>query len=460
MDLHVAREIDPTGPGDSSTRASGLRKVWARPRLSAAVFENLIFALSTVLFFGFGVVIAEQINWSWTLIFYVIVLWAVIAYLALPRLHRILTALYVPNYFIGRTRTANGILGDPVNLAFDGDVEQVHAAMTGAGWTQADPVTLKSSLRIIFSSIARRSYDRAPVSPLLLFGQTQEFAYQQEVEGNPAQRHHVRFWKCPEDWLLPGGSRVEWLAAATFDRSVGISLFTLQVTHKIDSDIDVERDYVTGSIVENVPGVHVHRLENFSTGYHSRNGGGDMISTDGALPVINVSHVPAPTPAAAVADDRSDSAVDSVARRPFSITAALLLSILMVVLSVTGQIQQIESARTEIAEDFSSPEVVEAMTWATIAVVAVVHLLIVVLAWRVFSGSRLARWLALLLITTSQMSQVGQYIGGVRPSFFAMVSMMTGLLIIYAMTSQTARDWTSRPRGRRRPGSRHAAAAG
>ena len=37
---------------------------------------------------------------------------ALLAYLLLPRIHQILTALYVPDYFIGRTRTSDGLLGD------------------------------------------------------------------------------------------------------------------------------------------------------------------------------------------------------------------------------------------------------------------------------------------------------------------------------------------------------------
>ena len=53
------------------------------------------------------------------------------------------------------------------------------------------------------SSVFRRSYPAAPVSPLRLFGRMQCLAYQQEVEGNAAQRHHVRFWRCPDGWLLP-----------------------------------------------------------------------------------------------------------------------------------------------------------------------------------------------------------------------------------------------------------------
>ena len=78
----------------------------------------------------------------------------------------------------------------------------------------------------------------------MLFGRKQSFAYQKEVEGNPAQRHHVRFWYCPPGWSLPGGGHVDWLAAATYDRAVGLSALTLQVTHKIDADIDIERNYV------------------------------------------------------------------------------------------------------------------------------------------------------------------------------------------------------------------------
>jgi hypothetical protein len=230
-----------------------------------------------------------QVGW-WGIPFF-IAFWVLLAYLVLPRLHRILTTIYVPDYFIGRTRTSDGLLGDPVNLAFLGTGEQIEAAMRAAGWTPAEPVTLQSSWRIITSTLARRSYDEAPVSPLFLFGRQQDFAYQQEVAGNPSKRHHVRFWRTPDGWLLPGGRRVDWLAAGTFDRAVGFSLFTLQVTHKIDADIDVERDHIMQTLLGADPGVRIEVLRDFSTGYHSRNGGGDSVRTDGDLPVVDVSAV-------------------------------------------------------------------------------------------------------------------------------------------------------------------------
>lgn len=230
---------------------------------------------------------------GWWGILGAIAFWVLLAYLVLPRLHRILTTIYVPDYFIGRARTSDGLLGDPVNLGFMGSGDQIEAALRAAGWTRADDVTLRSSWRIVTSTLTRRSYDEAPVSPLFLFGRQQDFAYQQEVDGNPAQRHHVRFWKCPGGWLLPGGRQVDWLAAGTFDTAVGLSLFTLQITHRIDADTDVERDHIVSTVSAADPRVRVDVLRDFSTGYHSRNGGGDSIVTDGDLPIVDVSAVTA-----------------------------------------------------------------------------------------------------------------------------------------------------------------------
>ncbi|NYE18172.1 LssY C-terminal domain-containing protein [Microbacterium immunditiarum] len=232
--------------------------------------------------------LTETFQLGWWGILAGIVFWALLAYLVLPRLHRILTTIYVPDYFIGRTRTSDGLLGDPVNLAFMGTEQEIQRALEAAGWTRADPVTLRSSWRIVMSTLRRRSYDEAPVSPLFLFGRQQDFAYQQEVDGSPGKRHHVRFWRCPEDWLLPGGRRVDWLAAGTFDTAVGLSLFTLQITHRIDDDIDVERDHIVRTLLETDPSIQVDVIEDFSTGYHARNGGGDTIHTDGDLPIVDV----------------------------------------------------------------------------------------------------------------------------------------------------------------------------
>jgi len=254
----------------------------------AGPLDQFFFIIAGVAAIGMTIfLLREGFRWSWSNWLFFILFWGMAAYLTLPRLHRILSDIYVPNYFIGRTRTSDGLLGDPINLAFIGEEAQLHQVMRKAGWTLADELTLKSAWRIIVSTLGRDSYPEAPVSPLLLFGRQQDFAYQQEVDGSPGKRHHIRFWKCPDNWLLPGGHRVDWLAAATYDRAVGLSLFTLQITHKIDADIDVERDHVTRTLSDAVPGTMIEMLRDFTTGYHSRNGGGDSIHTDGDLPVLD-----------------------------------------------------------------------------------------------------------------------------------------------------------------------------
>ncbi len=290
-------ELDPAA-SDTATEPAQRRRFSVNTLLDGFFF---VYAGLAAVWLAW-LVLTESFTFGWWGIAFFVTFWVVLAYLVLPRLHRILTTIYVPDYFIGRARTSDGLLGDPVNVALLGEEAQVHAAFAAAGWTRADDITLASSWRIVTSTITRRSYDEAPVSPLFLFGRQQDFAYQQEVEGNPARRHHVRFWRTPDGWLLPGGRRVDWLAAGTFDRAVGFSLFTLQVTHKIDADIDVERDHIVASVRAGDPEVRVEVLRDFSTGYHSRNGGGDTIRTDGDLPIIDVRAVRASTTAVAAAE--------------------------------------------------------------------------------------------------------------------------------------------------------------
>lgn len=183
----------------------------------AAALDTALFVFSGVAALWLATLLLEE-SLRRDMAWFLIVFWAALAYLVLPRVHRILTRIYLPDYFIGRARTSDGLLGDPVNVALLGSEGQIHAAMRRAGWTRADDVDLASSRRIILSTLTRRSYDEAPVSPLFIFGRQQDFAYQQEVGGSPGKRHHIRFWHCPPGWALPGGAKVDWLAAGTYDQ--------------------------------------------------------------------------------------------------------------------------------------------------------------------------------------------------------------------------------------------------
>lgn len=279
--------------GDSNQREQAKRR-----RSRVAAFVNTFFFLFAAFASVWLVVLAAMDTHSdrWIILIYVVILWAILAYVFLPRLYRLMTAVFVPDYFIGRARTSDGLLGDVVNMAWMGPDANIHRAMQAAGWVLSEPVTFKTSLGIIGSVLTRRPYPQAPVSPLFLFGRQQDFAYQEEVGDSANQRHHVRFWKTPENWPLPGGQTVGWLAAAAYDTGVRLSGFTLQVTHAISGDIDEERDYTIASIKKVDPDVKVTWIEKFSTAFHARNGGGDMVHTDGNLPIVDVTALPESIP--------------------------------------------------------------------------------------------------------------------------------------------------------------------
>lgn len=217
-----------------------------------------------------------------------IAIWLFTAYFFLPRMHRFLARLYLPNYYIGRTHSKDGLLADPVNIALNGSKDTLVRAMEHAGWKPADPVNLRTSARIIKASLFKQSYPHAPISSLILFGRSQDLAFQKEVRGNPRARHHVRFWKTPPEWFLPGGYKSDWLGAATFDKSVGFSLFTGQITHKIEAETDHERNHLIETLKSTDAIEKIRIVEHFTTAYHHRNSGGDSIRTDGSMPFITL----------------------------------------------------------------------------------------------------------------------------------------------------------------------------
>src|SRR3954466_16420507 len=76
------------------------------------------------------------------------------------------------------TRTRQGIPGGPLNVGLVGSKEDVILAMHAAGWSPADPITLRSSLEIISSVLLDRPYLDAPVSPLFYQGRQEDLAYE------------------------------------------------------------------------------------------------------------------------------------------------------------------------------------------------------------------------------------------------------------------------------------------
>ncbi len=184
------------------------------------------------------------------------------------------------------TMTALGLPGDALNVGLEGSEDEVQCAMRAAGWRPADPITLRSSLKIADSVLLRRAYPTAPVSDLYYEGRRQDLAFEKAAGVSPKERHHVRFWL-----VLAKGDSGEplWLGSATFDRSVGVSHYTGQVTHHIAPDIDAERDLLAQDLAAAGVVETSYSVTGVGLTVFARNGGGDPYFTDGEIAVSRLS---------------------------------------------------------------------------------------------------------------------------------------------------------------------------
>jgi hypothetical protein len=180
----------------------------------------------------------------------------------------------------GITHTSSGIPGDPLNVALIGTQSAVKTIMLAAKRYPADPLGLRSDLRIAADTVLKRPDDRAPVSSLYLWGRREDLAFEQPAGHSPRKRHHVRFWRAEK--AAPDGRPV-WVGSAVYDERVGLSRTTGQVTHVTAPAIDLERDYLFQCLEKTGDLSETYAVDNFHKVRKGRNGGGDPWETDGRL---------------------------------------------------------------------------------------------------------------------------------------------------------------------------------
>lgn len=131
--------------------------------------------------------------------------------------------------------------GDMVNFLILGDEEQMKKVFTTAGWVKVDADVKETVLAGFIASMSKESYLTMPMSLLYLFGRPQDYGW---AHAEPitvvASRNHLRVWKAP----FTVNGQMLWVGAATHDIGFEKDQRNNGLTHKIDPDIDLEKDYV------------------------------------------------------------------------------------------------------------------------------------------------------------------------------------------------------------------------
>jgi len=140
-----------------------------------------------------------------------------------------------------RISDKEGNPGDMVNFLILGDEDQMKKVFTTAGWVHVDADVKATILAGAIASFSKESYLTMPMSILYLFERPQDYGW---AHAEPitvvASRNHLRIWKAP----FTANGQTLWVGAATHDIGFERDQRNNGLTHKIDPDIDLERDYV------------------------------------------------------------------------------------------------------------------------------------------------------------------------------------------------------------------------
>lgn len=170
---------------------------------------------------------------------------------------------------------------EPVGIVYLGSIEQIREGFKKAGWYESELPTVINTFEVYAAGFYDKPAPSATMTPSFLSARTQDISFSEPTDKNSVrQRHHTRIWKT--DYKLENGKEV-WVSTASFDER--IQMRGLIGTHKIDPDIDKERDYIVTELKSSVLDSYLVRVTEPHIG---RNSIGDEFFTDGKAIVLDL----------------------------------------------------------------------------------------------------------------------------------------------------------------------------
>ncbi|HUA58541.1 MAG TPA: LssY C-terminal domain-containing protein [Verrucomicrobiae bacterium] len=170
---------------------------------------------------------------------------------------------------------------DITNILFVGDEDTLRRAFAASGWALAASLTPRTRFETLLAMAEDRGYAEAPVSLLTLGDKPPDLVFEKTTD-TFARRHHLRVWRRPS--TIRGAA--VWVAAGTHDVEISFSDADRMFIHRIDPQVDREREkvasdlffagHVRSAVLLARPQVP-HRLQNAI---------GDPIETDGSIQVL------------------------------------------------------------------------------------------------------------------------------------------------------------------------------
>ena len=170
---------------------------------------------------------------------------------------------------------------DITNLLLAGTEDALRRAFSQAGWSAAAKLNPLSKFETLRALAEDRGYSEAPVSVLLLEGKPPDLVFE-KTNNTFERRHHLRIWRRPGNFR----GKPVWAVAATHDIGIDFSEAERTFIHRIDSQIDRERDKVVNDLLFTGRVGGFNLVERPAVPRQGRNSTGDPFETDGRIAVL------------------------------------------------------------------------------------------------------------------------------------------------------------------------------
>ena len=180
-------------------------------------------------------------------------------------------------------RKETGRPADIVNLLFIGSREEIAAAFTAAGWSEARRANFRSHISTAFAVAFDHGLRDAPMSTLRINNVPPDM-YWEKGFNDVSKRHHIRMWKIAGTWE----GKELWVGAATRDVEIGFLRPGHMVTHRVEEHVDHERDKVAYDLAFSACADAMDWWYRPAIPHSTRNATGDRMLTDGQLAVVQL----------------------------------------------------------------------------------------------------------------------------------------------------------------------------
>lgn len=189
------------------------------------------------------------------------------------------------DYLPPRVFSGEGREGDMVNLIFVAQQKELQAAFQRAGWVQTD----KWNPIFVWHLMQHGTGDaHVPMARFYLFGRVQDFSYAlPDPQAVVSRRHHLRIWKTN---FTQNGTPI-WVGSATHDVAIEIAKNGRLINHRIDPQVDEERDFIGGDLTETASVTSQEYLHGVTPVFEAKTASGEAYHSDSRILMLDLQPV-------------------------------------------------------------------------------------------------------------------------------------------------------------------------